>query len=130
MFAVVLASAPGNLTLSTPSPGQAASSTPPSGNSTTFAVPAGLSQFNYRLVPGAGMRATLTRGGQTVIDVIPTNYTFNSTPPTYNFNAYVGTLPEPSTIDRLQPAGLAMLSQGLKVACPTSTLGLNETSAE
>ena len=41
----------------------------------------------------------------------------------YNFNAYVGTLPAPATIDKLQPAGLAMLSQGLKVACPTNTLG-------
>lgn len=41
----------------------------------------------------------------------------------YNFNAYVGTLPAPSTIDRLQPAGWAMLSHGLKVSCPTNTLG-------
>ncbi|KAJ5103273.1 alpha-1-3-glucanase/mutanase, partial [Penicillium argentinense] len=41
----------------------------------------------------------------------------------YNFNAYVGTLPATATIDRLQPAGLASLSQGLSVACPTNTLG-------
>jgi len=41
----------------------------------------------------------------------------------YNFNAYVGTLPAPATIDRLQPAGLAMLSQGLRAPCPTNTLG-------
>ncbi|KAJ5095816.1 alpha-1,3-glucanase/mutanase [Penicillium alfredii] len=42
----------------------------------------------------------------------------------YNFNAYVGTLPAESNVDRLQPDGLSMLSQGLKVpACPTNTLG-------
>lgn len=41
----------------------------------------------------------------------------------YNFNAYVGTLPAEATVDRLQPAGLTMLSQGLQVACPVNTLG-------
>ncbi|KAJ5232260.1 alpha-1-3-glucanase/mutanase [Penicillium chermesinum] len=41
----------------------------------------------------------------------------------YNFNAYVGTLPAPAFIDRLQPAGMALLGQGLKVECPMNTLG-------
>lgn len=41
----------------------------------------------------------------------------------YNFNAYVGMVPPEKDIDRLQPDGLAMLTQGLTVPCPTNTLG-------
>ncbi|KAJ5834512.1 Glycoside hydrolase family 71 [Penicillium robsamsonii] len=41
----------------------------------------------------------------------------------YNFNAYVGTLPAESSVDRLQPDGLTMLSQGLQVTPPINTLG-------
>ncbi|KAF4765862.1 hypothetical protein HAV15_003386 [Penicillium sp. str.  len=40
----------------------------------------------------------------------------------YNFNAYVGTLPADASVDRLQPAGLTLLSQGLQIPCPTGTL--------
>ncbi|CAG8947730.1 unnamed protein product [Penicillium salamii] len=40
----------------------------------------------------------------------------------YNFNAYVGTLPADASVDRLQPAGLSRLSQGLKTSCSTGTL--------
>lgn len=47
----------------------------------------------------------------------------------YNFNAYVGMLPAEPTIDRLQPAGLAALSQGLSVPCPTNTLGAVSSAA-
>ncbi|EAU35458.1 hypothetical protein ATEG_03656 [Aspergillus terreus NIH2624] len=41
----------------------------------------------------------------------------------YNFNAYVGMVPPEKDIDRLQPDGLVMLTQGLTVPCPTNTLG-------
>lgn len=40
----------------------------------------------------------------------------------YNFNAYVGILPADASVDRLQPAGLSRLSQGLKTSCSTGTL--------
>ena len=85
MFAVVLATAPANITLSTPQPGQNATSA----NIVTFAVPKGMSQLNYRLIPGNGMRATLTRAGKTVVDVNPTTYNFNPNPSVYNYNAFV-----------------------------------------
>ena len=77
MFAVVLATAPGTLTLKACS------------QSTSFQVPAGISQFNAPLVPGCGMEAILTRDGQTVVDVNPTDFTFVSNPQTYNYNAVV-----------------------------------------
>jgi len=85
MFAVVLATQPANVTLATPQPGQQ----PSLAQATTFAVPSGMSQLNFRLVPGSGMRAILTRAGATVVDVNPASYVFNATPPTYNFNAFV-----------------------------------------
>jgi hypothetical protein len=47
----------------------------------------------------------------------------------HNFNAYVGKLPAPTTIDQLQPAGRAMLSKGLKVSCPANTLGATWTGS-
>ena len=85
MFAVVLATAPANITLATPQPGQE----PALSDMTTFAIPAGVSQLNYHLLPGRGMAAILTRGGATVLEVNPATYVFNSTPVTYNFNAFV-----------------------------------------
>ncbi|OGM46231.1 glucan endo-1 [Aspergillus bombycis] len=41
----------------------------------------------------------------------------------YNFNAYVGTLPADSEIDKLQPDGMALLSQGLRTSCQSNPLG-------
>ncbi|KAJ5959861.1 uncharacterized protein N7479_007011 [Penicillium vulpinum] len=41
----------------------------------------------------------------------------------YNFNAYVGTLPAEDSVDRLQPDGLTMLSQGLLVTPQVNALG-------
>jgi len=35
------------------------------------------------------MHGTLTRGGQTVIDLQATNFTFEAEPTTYNFNVKV-----------------------------------------
>jgi len=35
------------------------------------------------------MQGTLTRGGQTVIDLQATDFTFEANPTTYNFNARV-----------------------------------------
>ncbi|KAL1966632.1 hypothetical protein VTN77DRAFT_4043 [Rasamsonia byssochlamydoides] len=94
-----------------------------SGNqSKTFSAQAGASAFSLPM--GIGKQSfSVTRNGQTVLsgtslkDIVDTCICG-----IYNFNAYVGQLPAPSTIDALQPAGLASLSAGLKVPCPTNTL--------
>ncbi|KAJ5774251.1 CAZyme family GH71 [Penicillium paradoxum] len=76
---------------------------------------------------GVGKQSfTVTRGGQTIDALSGTS--LRDIADTcicgiYNFNAYVGTLPAEASVDRLQPAGLTMLSRGLQVACPVNTLG-------
>ena len=85
MFAVVLATAPANITLSTPAPGKNATGS----NMITFTIPKGMAQLNYRLIPGNGMRATLTRGSKTVVDVNPTSFNLNPNPSSYHYNAFV-----------------------------------------
>lgn len=88
-----------------------------------FQAPAGISAYSVPMGVGK-QKFAVTREGRTVLsgtslkDIVDTCICG-----IYNFNAYVGTLPAPASIDRLQPAGLAMLSQGLKVPCPTNTLG-------
>lgn len=36
------------------------------------------------------MRVQLERGGSTVMDYVAEGFVFNGTPPSYNFNAWVG----------------------------------------
>ncbi|CCM03533.1 uncharacterized protein FIBRA_05667 [Fibroporia radiculosa] len=79
LWAVVFATAPGTVTLS-------------SGSSTTNAsVPAGVTKLSLPLTPGSGMSGTLSRNGATVVQVAPSasQYTFNQNPQTYNYNAFV-----------------------------------------
>ncbi|KAI9058333.1 glycoside hydrolase family 71 protein [Trametes sanguinea] len=78
LWAVVLATADGSLTLAT-------SDT----TSQTFQVKAGVNKFSLDLSPGGFMHGTLTRNGQTTIDLKPDNYTFNPNPPAFNYNAFV-----------------------------------------
>ncbi|KAG1742365.1 glycoside hydrolase family 71 protein [Suillus paluster] len=78
VWAVVLATSPATVVLST-------SST----QSQTFNVSAGVSKLSVSIQPGGTMHGTLTRGGQTVIDLQATNFTFEAEPTTYNFNAHV-----------------------------------------
>ncbi|KAJ5676240.1 hypothetical protein N7462_009137 [Penicillium macrosclerotiorum] len=91
--------------------------------SRVFQAPAGISAHSVPMGVGQ-QRFAVTRDGRTILagtswkDIVDTCICG-----IYNFNAYVGTLPAPARIDQLRPAGLAMLSQGLKVACPTNTLG-------
>lgn len=101
-----------------------------SGNeSQTFQAPAGVSAWSAPMGVGQQQFA-VTRDGTTVLsgtslkDIVD-----ECICGIYNFNAYVGTLPAPSTIDRLQPDGLSMLSLGLKVAIPTNTLGVSSSSS-
>ncbi|KAI0661915.1 glycosyl hydrolase family 71-domain-containing protein [Cubamyces menziesii] len=78
LWAVVLATAPGSLTLAT---GDTATQ--------TFDVQAGVNKFNMSLTPGGFMQGTLVRDNATVIDLKPDGYTFNPNPTTFNFNIFV-----------------------------------------
>ncbi|KAJ5174951.1 alpha-1-3-glucanase/mutanase [Penicillium canariense] len=112
VFVVALLKSPGRVTVQS-------GDQPPK----TFEAPAGISA--HRAPMGIGQQKfTVTRGGQTILSGTSLkNIVDTCICGIYNFNAYVGTLPPPATIDRLQPAGLTMLSQGLKAACPINTLG-------
>lgn len=48
-----------------------------------------MSQLSLPLAPGQSMRATLTRNGQSIIDLKPSQFTFNPNPSSYNYNAFV-----------------------------------------
>ena len=79
MWAVVLASADGQLTLSSTD-----------SDAQTFNVKAGVNKLSLPIAAGGFMRATLTRNGQTAIDFEAGGFAFDPTPATYNFNAFVG----------------------------------------
>lgn len=101
-----------------------------SGNQTkTVDAPAGASAFSLPM--GVGKQSfAVTRNGQTVLSGTSLKDIVDSCIcGIYNFNAYVGQLPAPSTIDALQPDGLVSLSAGLKVPCPTNTLGSSSAGA-
>ena len=74
----MLTTAPSNVTLTT---------SPTS--SKTFQVPAGLSKLALPISPGGTMKGTIERGGQTIVELNPTEFTFQGKPPSYNFNAFV-----------------------------------------
>jgi glucan endo-1,3-alpha-glucosidase len=76
-WAVVLARAPGTVTLGAGATAQ------------SFAVPAGASKLSLPITPGAGMRATLSRGDATVLELAPDGFVFQGSPATYNYNAFV-----------------------------------------
>ncbi|KAF8798939.1 glycoside hydrolase family 71 protein [Phlegmacium glaucopus] len=78
IWAVVLTTAPSNVTLST-SPT----------TSKTFQVPAGLSKLALPITPGGIMKGTIERNGQTIVELNPNEFTFQGSPTTYNFNAFV-----------------------------------------
>jgi glucan endo-1,3-alpha-glucosidase len=80
LWAVVMMSAPGTVTLDTSADGSGAKS---------FNVPAGVSKLSVPLTVGGGMHGTIQRGGQTVVDVKPDGYTFEQNIQTYNYNAFV-----------------------------------------
>ncbi|KAI3177577.1 CAZyme family GH71 [Penicillium roqueforti] len=97
-----------------------------SGNNTeTYIAPPGV--WSHSVPMGVGAQSfKVTRGFQTVQalsgtslkDVVDT-----CACGIYNFNAYVGTLPAADTVDKLQPAGLTMLMDGLKVTPEINALG-------
>lgn len=96
--------------------------------SRAFQAPAGISAYSVPMGVGQQKFAVMREGrtilsGTSLKDIVDTCVCG-----IYNFNAYVGTLPAPASIDRLQPAGLAMFSQGLRVPCPTNTLGVSSSA--
>ncbi|KAF5332372.1 hypothetical protein D9758_016956 [Tetrapyrgos nigripes] len=89
-----------------------------------FKAPSGASAFSVPFQVGA-QTFTLTRNGKKVQGMSATSLKEIKNQCTcgiYNFNAYVGTVPE-GTRDDLQPDGLAGFSNGLRTGCqPTPSL--------
>lgn len=94
----------------------------------TFQAPAGVSAWSAPM--GVGKQSfTVTRDGSEVLSgTSAKDISDTCVCGIYNFNAYVGTLPAPSTIDQLQPDGYSMLTDGLKAQCPTNTLQASSAS--
>ena len=88
MFAVVLATEPSTVLLSTNANGSGAKS---------FSVPAGLTQLQLPLVAGGTMRGEISRNGKAIAVVQPETFTFNPNPSTYNYNAFVAMASSNST---------------------------------
>ena len=79
-WAVVLASADGEVTLSTSTE-----------NTKTFQVTAGVNKLAVPIVPGGTLNAQLVRDGATVVNLATpgTDFTFNGVPETFNYNIFV-----------------------------------------
>ncbi|KAJ6613323.1 glycoside hydrolase [Mycena sp. CBHHK59/15] len=77
VWAVVLATAPSTVTLST-------SST----TSQTFNVTAGVNKLSIPIAPGGTIHGLIQRDGKTVVELAP-EFTFNGNPPAFNYNAFV-----------------------------------------
>ncbi|KAF7298951.1 hypothetical protein MIND_00843200 [Mycena indigotica] len=83
-WAVVLATAPGSVTLSTDQ-----------ANTKQFDVKAGVNLLSVPIVPGGTLNAQLNRGGQTVVNLATPgkDFTFDGAPKTFNYNIYVAKAP-------------------------------------
>ena len=91
-------------------------------NHQTFDAPAGITAFSVPMGVGA-QTFGLSRDGAMVMSATSLKEIVGSCVcGIYNFNAYVGTVPPPVTVDELGPDGLARLHEGLKAPCPTNTL--------
>jgi glucan endo-1,3-alpha-glucosidase len=77
VFAVVMATSPSKVTLSTgPSSSQ------------TFDVPSGVTKLTIPISGGGTMYGKIERGGNIIVELDP-DFTFNPNPTTYNYNAMV-----------------------------------------
>ncbi|KAK7689418.1 hypothetical protein QCA50_007210 [Cerrena zonata] len=64
------------------------------GNSTsTTAVPAGLSKLKLPLMTNCSVKVVVNRGNTTSLTFEPTGFNFSTSPPSYNFNAFVAASP-------------------------------------
>ncbi|KIM43198.1 glycoside hydrolase family 71 protein [Hebeloma cylindrosporum] len=78
VWAVVMTTAPSTVTLSV---------SPTSFK--TFNVPAGVSKLAIPITPGGTMKGVIQRGGKTIVELNPTQFTFQGSPQSFNFNAFV-----------------------------------------
>ncbi|TDL26045.1 glycoside hydrolase [Rickenella mellea] len=83
LFVVVMATQPSTVVLS------ASDGYPSTSKTQTFSVPQGVTNLSLPLSTGDVMRAKMIRGSQTVAELPQNNFTFNGSPTTYNYNAYV-----------------------------------------
>ncbi|KAJ7288334.1 glycoside hydrolase [Mycena rebaudengoi] len=77
VWAVVLATAPATVTLSTSD-----------ATTQTFDVIPGVNKLSIPIAPGNSMSGTIQRDGQTVVELKP-EFTFQANPTTFNFNVFV-----------------------------------------
>ena len=78
LWAVAMTTAPATVTLSTGN-----------GKTQTFNVPAGMNKLSIPISAGGTMHGTIARNGKTIVDFHPQGFTFNGSPQTYNYNAFV-----------------------------------------
>ena len=78
LWAVAMITAPATVTLSTGN-----------GKTQTFNVPAGMNKLSIPISAGGTMHGTIARNGKAVVDFHPQGFTFNGSPQTYNYNAFV-----------------------------------------
>ncbi|KAH8824975.1 glycoside hydrolase [Flagelloscypha sp. PMI_526] len=52
-------------------------------------LPAGVSKLSLPIAAGESMSANIVRGGQSVVETAQSNFTFNATPQSFNFNSFV-----------------------------------------
>ncbi|KAL0961058.1 hypothetical protein HGRIS_006046 [Hohenbuehelia grisea] len=78
VWAVVMATAPSTVTLST-------SDT----NTRTFNVPAGVTKLSIPISAGDTMQGSISRDGKVVVELKPESFSFQGSPKIYNFNAFV-----------------------------------------
>lgn len=58
-------------------------------NSKNFNVPAGVSKLAIPITPGGTMKGVIQRDGKTIVELNPTQFTFEGNPQSFNFNAFV-----------------------------------------
>jgi len=58
-------------------------------NFKNFDVPAGVSKLAIPITPGGTMKGIIQRGGETIVELNPTQFTFEGNPQSFNFNAFV-----------------------------------------
>ncbi|KAJ7863085.1 glycoside hydrolase [Mycena olivaceomarginata] len=80
VWAVVMATAPGSVTLSTTAT-----------DAQTFDVQAGINKFSIPIAPGGTLNGVLSRNGANVVQLATpgTDFTFNGAPTTFNYNTFV-----------------------------------------
>ncbi|KAH9945573.1 glycoside hydrolase family 71 protein [Amylocystis lapponica] len=77
LWGVVLLTAPANVTLTCGTTTQKTS------------APAGLTKLKLPLTKNCSVQATVVRGSTTSVNFVPAGFTFSTSPPSYNFNAFV-----------------------------------------